>query len=196
MRGWNVNNVSTQSQETPLRPRFGTLAAESPKTIRVRKQAAVENAKESAKLPGFYNSFAASTPVRPSQTRKAKSKNRDRGEVMEVDWQVKGRTSLFGQPSQLLGTGPPPPSPPSSPTRHRPPSDAEMYSDDAFGYADDGPGDVGLGDMEMAVDGAEDSPSEQFDEVTLHNWKEDVRLFRLSLGHFPHILFHSFTELY
>src|SRR6202044_1105126 len=105
MSGWNSHyetrtaGPSNFLHETPRRPRFGTLTKESPKTIRNRKTLP-HSPKKSAKLPGFYNSFAASTPFRASQHQNVNVTNSDMGEIWGDDWKGKGRASVSGQQSQ------------------------------------------------------------------------------------------------
>lgn len=183
MRGWNAPIDSHTAgpsnyiqHETPRAPRFGTLPKESPKTARGRKQALTDSVKTSAKLPGFYNSFVTSTPVRPSQARNTRAKKGDTGEFRDANWKGKERASLFGQPSQFARNGPPPPSPPSSPTRIRTRGDIDMRSDDAPVYAADevdagyDDGDAGMGDVEMM----DEMLSEELDEIEPPNLKEEV----------------------
>lgn len=184
MSGWNSHyetrtaGPSNFLHETPQRPRFDTLTKESPKTIRNRKMLA-HSPKKSAKLPGFYNSFAASTPVRANQHQNANVTN---GEIWGGDWKGKGRASVSGRQSQFLNTGPPPPSPPSSPTRGRKVTDIEMPSDDVLAYGGDAVitvtdiADMGSGDVEMMDDNADDMTSEELDEIVKPNWQEEVRV--------------------
>lgn len=179
MRRWNadIGGPSNHVHETPRGPRFGTVMKESPKTVRNRRLAIVDSMNKSAKLPGFYNSFLASTPVRPSQTRNGKVKKGEMGVVKDANWKGKERASPFGQPSQFSSTGPPPPSPPSSPTRMRPGADVEMHSDDAPPYDGDERNDevdTGMGDVEMIEDDADDMLSEELDEVEPSNFNEEV----------------------
>lgn len=189
MRNWNAQPDSraagpSKAVETPRGPRFGTLPKGSPKTVRNHKTtaaSAMESAKKSAKL-GFYNSFDTSTPVRPSQTKAAKARN-GRGIIEDgaTDWM--GKTpSLFGQPtSGHLNAGVPPPSPPSSPTRGgRAVSDVDMQSDDHAAFpASDGNvgydnGDMGMSDVDMGIENAEDESSEELEDIEGPNWKEEV----------------------
>lgn len=181
MRSWNATSDAHTAgpsnyvqHETPRAPRFGTITKGSPRTTR---KGTLDSVKKSAKLPGFYNSFAMSTPVRPSQ---AHNTRRKKGDMGEVSWKGKERTSLFGEPSQFFSTGPPPPSPPSSPTRIRASADIDMRSDDAPAYpADDGDVvyddlEAGMSEAEMMDDNADDM-LEELDEVESLDFKEDVR---------------------
>lgn len=194
MRGWNAT-AGPSNQETPRGPRFGTIPKDSPKTARIRKPAFQQTAKEATaeKLPGFYNAFATSTPVRPSRNRNA----RDKVEMEEgIDglWATntkgKGKAStsfsLFGQPSQFASTGPPPPSPPSSPTRRvksviasASRTDIELPSDDLGAYAgyeayDQADLGGGLEDVEMQDDNAGNITPEELDDIDSPNWREEV----------------------
>ena len=184
MSGWNSHHETRTAgpsnflHETPQRPRFDTLTKESPKTIRNRKMLA-HSPKKSAKLPGFYNSFAASTPVRANQHQNANVTNGSMGEIWEGNWKGKGRASVSGQQSN---TGPPPPSPPSSPTRGRKVTDIEMPSDDVLAYGGDAViavtdnTDMGSVDVEMMDDNADDVTSEELDEIVNPSWQEEVRV--------------------
>jgi hypothetical protein len=133
---------------------------------------------KSAKLPGFYNSFAASTPVRANEHQNTKVKNGDKDEIWEADWKGKRRASGSGQRSQFLSTGPPPPSPPSSPTRGRKVTDIEMPSDDALPYGGDDMiamndnANMRLGEIDMM----DDTVSEELDDIGTPNWQEEVRI--------------------
>ena len=137
IRGWNAHSdaqagPSNYAHETTRRS-HGTLKNESPKTLRNRRHPLPDSPKNTAKLLGFYNSFATSTPTRSTQTRNARAKMSDTGE-----WKRKGRVSIFVKHSKFPSIGPPPPSPPSSPTRGRVVIDINMHSDDAPGYPSEG----------------------------------------------------------
>lgn len=190
-----VAGPSSFVHSTPRRPQSGTLVKESPKTLQKRAHISADSPKKSAKLPGFYNSFANETPIRSTQNRKVN--NRDMSDIREGDRKGKGRASVFDDRSQFSSTGPPPPSPPSSPSRGRTVTHIEPPSDDILAYAvdngnivDDNPD---MFDIDMMDDNADESMAEELDEIRSPNWQEEVCV-GLSAYRCPSIVvFFSFT---
>lgn len=75
MRNWNSNDYEqgpskSFSQETPLKPQRLPSLKESPS----RSRLSPSKMKKPGMLPGFQNSFAASTPLRPTKSRANKGK--------------------------------------------------------------------------------------------------------------------------
>ena len=200
MRGWNTHSdahvagPSSIVHSTPRGPRSGTLVKQSPKTLRKRTHILADSPPKSAKLPGFYNSFANETPIRPTQNRKVN--NRDMSEI-RGDRKGKGRTSVFDDRSQFSSTGPPPPSPPSSPSRGRTFTHIELPSDDILAYAVDSENiaddNRDMCDIDMMDDNADESMMEELDEIDSPNWQEEVRVSLSAYRCAPIVVFCSFT---
>ena len=77
MRNWNSNDYEqgpskSLSQETPLKPQRLPSLRESPS----RSRLSPSKTKKAGMLPGFQNSFVASTPLRPAKSRANKEKAR------------------------------------------------------------------------------------------------------------------------
>lgn len=109
--GWNTLSqraiFNNDSLQTPSRPLF----VPPPKVISPRKSQSPLKPKKAATLPGFQNSFATSTPLRPSQ--KVKGKQR---EIISDD------SNVFNAPLPSQPFSRPSPSKHPRPEASRPPS--------------------------------------------------------------------------
>lgn len=184
----SVAGPSTRAKQTPSRPRFGTLAPDSPQAQRRAKQLQQQPppppAKKNAMLPDFVNTFASPERRRGTQGTGQQSplKGKNKG---------KGRERTLFDQSQLDldATGLPPPSPPSSPIR--PKLRSQKVGEDRMEIEDDEreiAGDVTMDpdvsfDMDIDADlsdGQKGSPiAEDFDTAEAPDWIGRVRL-RLS----------------
>ncbi|KII92061.1 hypothetical protein PLICRDRAFT_103681 [Plicaturopsis crispa FD-325 SS-3] len=181
IRGWNTGDAGAAGPSKPLPagPRFDHIARSSPKATRHASKAVAENPR--TMLPGFVNAFASSSPVRLRSSRSMKGKGREIPEDEGDD--IFGRSGRLSPPSmfqsQFNNSGPPPISPPSSPTRPLPQNndvDVQMVSEPPWendaGLATD-PGGRDNADIQM-VDESDEALLDAYDEVEPMNWREQL----------------------
>jgi hypothetical protein len=125
-------------------------------------------------LPGFQNAFMPSSPVRSSQTRDGKGKERE----VYSDSMGKGkRISFLKYPSQFASDLPPPSSPPSSPTLQRARAARADVNMREVSYDRDAPsGNLEEEDIEMIEDGSDMMSLETQDEFEPINWRAEACL--------------------
>ncbi|KAI0930684.1 hypothetical protein AcV5_007334 [Taiwanofungus camphoratus] len=183
IRQWSLGNdnagPSFALAETPSQPRLMSTGWDSLDMSRRRDHSVVENAKNTAVLPGFYNSFSSSPPRSSSQVVKGKGKERDNGRLGRGQFQT---TSFTGHHLQQ------PSSPPSSPIRmdRHVESQRDIGSDDAAVFFTS-PNETNVHgvqeDADMAEEGKEE-PSEDLDIIDPPDWRAELS--RLMFTHkFP-----------
>lgn len=177
IRQWSLGNdnagPSFALAETPSQPRLMSTGWDSLDMTRRRDHSVVENAKNTAVLPGFYNSFSSSPPRSSSQVVKGKGKERDNGRLGRGQFQT---TSFTGHHLQQ------PSSPPSSPIRmdRHVESQRDIGSDDAAVFFTS-PNETNVHgvqeDADMAEEGKEE-PSEDLDIIDPPGWRAEVGQFQ------------------
>jgi hypothetical protein len=177
MRNWNSNDYEqgtfkSLSQETPLKPQRLPSLRESPS----RSRLSPSKTKKPGMLPGFQNSFVASTPLRPTKSRA----NKEKAKAEEDDSPFCDlRSPSRSQRNAQRFSSPPP-------LRQQNDVDNVMDTDNvvqppaghtvltSLRVLDDD------GDAVMAEDSEGELTPEELNVLGSTNWKAEVQVFRVS----------------